>query len=250
MKLVAFILCICAVLADTQPCMRSGLITVDRSYKEGKALKAPHVLAINNIRQVYENKGQEATLIALVRNGSAADDMRLVLQLFGVYEEPRAFAVSRLTAYDDEGNVVATVHYLLNNTDSAPRPLSAKRYDELLQSCKEVAEEKMTNSTAVLVEKSKYKVLSFARAFGIFAKILGQVLGKAGSGVGRGLSRNIGRSVSSNLMKNVGRNIGSSAVKSAGTNGGNAVKNVVKGVNKLRQEHVDRAKEFVESIIN
>ncbi|RCN53078.1 hypothetical protein ANCCAN_00627 [Ancylostoma caninum] len=97
--------------------------------------------------------------------------MRIAHQEMAAYEEPTGlFTVDRLTVYDNEGNVVATVHYLLNNTDSAPLLLSAEKYDDLLQTCKELAEEKMVNSTEALVGNVKYKKLRVGKILSIFGK--------------------------------------------------------------------------------
>ncbi|KAL6729534.1 hypothetical protein Aduo_000580 [Ancylostoma duodenale] len=103
--------------------------------------------------------------------------MRIVQQVIAAYEEPTGlFTVDRLTVYDNEGNVVATVHYLLNSTDSAPLLLSAEKYDELLQSCKEVAEEKTVNSTEALVGKDKYKKIGFGNLGKLFGRLKGKDL--------------------------------------------------------------------------
>ncbi|EYC17318.1 hypothetical protein Y032_0031g2396 [Ancylostoma ceylanicum] len=69
-------------------------------------------------------------------------------------------------AYDNEGNVVTRVRYSLNYTEdvnSAPQLLSAEKYDDLLQPCKEESEEKKANSAAVSVGKDMYKFFGFVR---------------------------------------------------------------------------------------
>ncbi|KAL6725786.1 hypothetical protein Aduo_007815 [Ancylostoma duodenale] len=103
----------------------------------------------------------------IVSEHQAADSMRLTLELIDVYKEPTdLFSLNRLTAYNDEGDAVATVHYLFNYTNSAPQLLSAEQYDDLLQSCKEGAKDKFDNSTEVSVGKHKYKFLGFGKGKG------------------------------------------------------------------------------------
>ncbi|EYC27702.1 hypothetical protein Y032_0008g138 [Ancylostoma ceylanicum] len=72
------------------------------------------------------------------------------------------FSLNRLTAYDDGGNVVATVHYSLKYTGEVhptSRLLSAEKYDDLLQSCKKEA-------AVASVEKDKYKIFGRMRRMG------------------------------------------------------------------------------------
>ncbi|KAL6725785.1 hypothetical protein Aduo_007814 [Ancylostoma duodenale] len=142
MGFVVFTLSICAVLADNQPCVRLELVTIDRSYKKGEAFETDHILAIDNIRQAYENSDQGITQITALRGSSA---------------------------YDAEGNVVATVHYSLNYTENfhiAPRLLSEKTYDDLLKSCKEEAKDETFDSKEILIRKDQYKT-GFWRTHGV-----------------------------------------------------------------------------------
>ncbi|EPB79861.1 hypothetical protein ANCCEY_01072 [Ancylostoma ceylanicum] len=159
---VIFILYIFTALANSQPCIQLEHLTVDRSYKQGETLETGHILAIDDIHQAYKNSNQEMTQNAFLRGSPAAHNMRFVLQSVGAYEEPTdLLSLNRFTAYNDEGNVVATAHYLLNYTEefhSLPHLLSAEEYDDLLQSCKKEPEDRTTNSAEVSVGKDMYKI--------------------------------------------------------------------------------------------
>ncbi|KIH68816.1 hypothetical protein ANCDUO_00848 [Ancylostoma duodenale] len=134
MGLVVFILCICAVLGD-KSCIRLEPVVIDRSYKKGEAFGTDHMLAIDDIRDASEESHQGITQITALRGSSA---------------------------YNGEGNVVATVHYSLNYTEdfhTAPRLLSKETYNDLLKSCKEeVRDETINDSKEVLIGKDKYKL--------------------------------------------------------------------------------------------
>ncbi|KAL6725782.1 hypothetical protein Aduo_007811 [Ancylostoma duodenale] len=170
MRFVVFTLCICAVLAGDEPCTRLEPVTIDHSYKKGEAFETDHMLALDNIRQAYENSDQGMIQITALRGNTAADNVRLVLRSIDAYKEPTdLFSLDLLTAYDAEGNVVATVHYSLNYTENfhiAPRLLSEKTYDDLLKSCKEVAKDETFDSKEILIRKDQYKT-GFWRTHGV-----------------------------------------------------------------------------------